>query len=189
MSSRCAGPARRSRVDRQPALALLREYHDHPLYMHLRPDAPDRAFRALFGATAVAARSDVRRRGRGSAAHRGHLRCVDTLSSPLLLPERYCYVSSAYVAPHSGNRACCERSSPPPNSGAPRAASERCAPQRGDVGRRRAGVGCPGLRGGRACQTACARGDDDTAHHDPRTRRGDLMPVITHFAHVRIGRV
>jgi GNAT superfamily N-acetyltransferase len=29
----------------------------------------------------------------------GILRCVDTLSSPLLLPERYCYVSSAYVAP------------------------------------------------------------------------------------------
>jgi GNAT superfamily N-acetyltransferase len=29
----------------------------------------------------------------------GMLRCVESIASPLLLPERYCYVSSAYVRP------------------------------------------------------------------------------------------
>jgi GNAT superfamily N-acetyltransferase len=31
----------------------------------------------------------------------GILRCVETLNSPLLHPDRYCYVSSVYVRPAS----------------------------------------------------------------------------------------
>ena len=34
----------------------------------------------------------------------GILRCVDSPSSPLLLPERYCYVSSVYVVPSERRR-------------------------------------------------------------------------------------
>src|SRR5205823_3475278 len=34
----------------------------------------------------------------------GVLRCVETFASPLLLPERYCYVSSVYVVPAERKR-------------------------------------------------------------------------------------
>jgi len=32
------------------------------------------------------------------------MRCVDTIGSPLLRPERYCYVSSVYVRPAERRR-------------------------------------------------------------------------------------
>ena len=78
-------------------LSLLREYAENPLYGRLRPDAEARAhdlyraqltspLEAIFVAEA-------------EAGVVGILRCVDTPSSPLLDPERYCYVSSAYVRP------------------------------------------------------------------------------------------
>ena len=80
-------------------LALLREYHDHPLYMHLRPDASDRAFE-LYSAQLLSPHEAMFVAELGVGRHIvGILRCVDTLSSPLLLPERYGYVSSAYVVP------------------------------------------------------------------------------------------
>ena len=83
-------------------LALLREYSDAPLYSRLRPDAPDRA-RELYYTQLISPNETM------FVAHRGEpivgiLRCVDTISSPLLLPERYCYVSSVYVIPAERRR-------------------------------------------------------------------------------------
>lgn len=78
-------------------LALLREYPDHPVYGRLRPDAELRA-RALFGAQLEAANEVVFIAETGERPV-GLVRCVETVSSPLLLPDRYCYVSSAYVQP------------------------------------------------------------------------------------------
>src|SRR5262245_10626384 len=34
----------------------------------------------------------------------GMIRCVESVSSPLLVPDRYCYVSSAYVRPEYRRR-------------------------------------------------------------------------------------
>jgi len=78
-------------------LALLREYNDHPLYGNLRPDVEDRAH-TLYRAQLTSTHdtifvAEIERRIVGV------MRCVDTPSSPLLMPERYCYVSSAYVKP------------------------------------------------------------------------------------------
>ena len=80
-------------------LALLREYSDHPLYGRLRPDARARAYELYRGQlTAPNEQIFVAEIG-GDVV--GVLRCVDMLSSPLLYPERYCYVSSVYVQPSS----------------------------------------------------------------------------------------
>jgi ribosomal protein S18 acetylase RimI-like enzyme len=81
----------------QLRLALLREYRDHPLYMNLRADASDRAFE-LYSAQLLSPHEAMFVAERGQQIV-GILRCVDTPSSPLLLPERYCYVSSVYVSP------------------------------------------------------------------------------------------
>jgi GNAT superfamily N-acetyltransferase len=56
-------------------VALLREYADHPVYGRLRPDVERRA-RVI-----------------------GIVRCADVEGSPLLLPDRYGYVTSVYVRP------------------------------------------------------------------------------------------
>ena len=79
-------------------LALLREYHDHPLYSQLRPDAPARAY-DLFRAqlTSPAEAMFIAERDHATI---GVLRAVETGGSALLLPERYCYVSSVYVRPN-----------------------------------------------------------------------------------------
>jgi GNAT superfamily N-acetyltransferase len=78
-------------------LALLREYHDHPLYRSLRADATERAFE-LYSAQLVSPNEAIFVAEIDTHIV-GLLRCADTQSSPLLLPERYCYVSSVYVAP------------------------------------------------------------------------------------------
>ena len=78
-------------------LALLHEYHDHPVYAGLRADAPDRA-RALFF-TQLTSPYETMFLAERSGRVVGILRCVDTPASPLLMPERYCYVSSVYVRP------------------------------------------------------------------------------------------
>lgn len=78
-------------------VALLREYADHPIYGRLRANAEqlarpvfaaqlDSGYEATFLATVD---GDVV----------GIIRCVETVASPLLMPDRYCYVSSAYVVP------------------------------------------------------------------------------------------
>jgi hypothetical protein len=76
-------------------LALLREYGDAPLYASLRPDAGDRARDLYFSQLVSPEETMLLAERDGSVA--GMLRCVDTVGSPLLRPERYCYVSSVYV--------------------------------------------------------------------------------------------
>ncbi len=78
-------------------LALLREYPEHPIYGRLRRDAEERA-RPIF-AQQLDAENEVMflAEVRGKAV--GLLRCVETSASPLLVPDRYCYVSSVYVNP------------------------------------------------------------------------------------------
>jgi GNAT superfamily N-acetyltransferase len=78
-------------------LALLREYGDHPIYGRLHPDADMRA-RPLFLQQIQAPDQGI-----FLAAREGHIagiaRGVDTKGSPLLMPDRYCYVTSVYVRP------------------------------------------------------------------------------------------
>ena len=78
-------------------LALLRENGDHPVYGQLRADARERAY-DVFGAQLRSPNEAMfLAEMRGSVV--GILRCVETLNSPLLHPDRYCYVSSVYVRP------------------------------------------------------------------------------------------
>lgn len=77
-------------------LALLREYADHPFYAHLRPDVRLRAYE-LYRAQVSSPYETIFIAERSRRVV-GVLRCVDTATSPVLLPERYCYISSAYVA-------------------------------------------------------------------------------------------
>ena len=85
-------------------IALLREYREHPIYGRLRPDAEARA-RPIFAAQIDADREaiflavDVPLR-----ESVGMLRCVESIASPLLVPDRYCYVSSVYVRPSHRRR-------------------------------------------------------------------------------------
>ena len=78
-------------------LALLREYGDHPIYGRLHPEAETRA-RPVFLQQVQAADQAI-----FLAAHDGRIagiaRCVDSKGSPLLMPDRYCYVTSVYVRP------------------------------------------------------------------------------------------
>lgn len=78
-------------------LALLREHHGNPLFERLHPDAPSRA-RELYRAH-LAASDQVLLLAERGAVPVGILRCVHAISSPLLLPEAYAYMSSAYVVP------------------------------------------------------------------------------------------
>ena len=77
--------------------ALLREQAPHPPYHRVHPDAERRA-RRLFAAQLVSATEALILAEHGAEAI-GILRCADIEGSPLLLPERYAYVSSVYVAP------------------------------------------------------------------------------------------
>jgi len=78
-------------------LSLLREYGDHPLYGRLHPDVRRRAFELYR--TQLASTSETMFVAVRDGDIVGVLRCVDAPSSPLLMPEHYCYVSSAYVKP------------------------------------------------------------------------------------------
>lgn len=78
-------------------LALLREYGDHPLYGNLRPDARERAYE-LYRTQLKSPHETIFVAELGPRIV-GLMRCVDMPSSPLLFPERYCYVSSVYVRP------------------------------------------------------------------------------------------
>ena len=104
MSDLAVRPARLDDLEQIVALrvALLREYHDHPLYTDLRVDAPDRA-RELYAAQLVAPDETIFLAERARHVI-GILRCVDAVGSPLLLPERYCYISSVYVLPAERRR-------------------------------------------------------------------------------------
>lgn len=78
-------------------LALLREYGDHPLYGALRDDAEERA-RELYAAQLISPHEVIQLAERGGRVV-GIMRLVDTASSPILKPDRYCYISSVYVRP------------------------------------------------------------------------------------------
>jgi GNAT superfamily N-acetyltransferase len=78
-------------------LALLREYGDHPVYGRLRPDADDRA-RDLYPSQ-LSSLDQVILLAELDRDPVGILRCVDSIGSPLLYPQRYCYVSSVFVRP------------------------------------------------------------------------------------------
>lgn len=83
-------------------LALLREYGDQELYRDLRPDAARRAYE-LYRTQLDSRFETIFLAERGSHAV-GILRCVDTPGSPLLFPDRFCYVSSVYVRPAERRR-------------------------------------------------------------------------------------
>lgn len=78
-------------------IALLREYREHPIYGRLRSDADQRA-RPVFAAQ-LEASNEVIFLAEENHVGIGLLRCVESLASPLLIPDRYCYVSSVYVVP------------------------------------------------------------------------------------------
>ncbi len=92
-------PAQLSDLDTVVALrlALLREHESNPLFERLHPDAGSRA-RELYRAH-LAASDQVILLAERDDAPVGILRCVHAVNSPLLLPEAYAYVSSAYVVP------------------------------------------------------------------------------------------
>jgi ribosomal protein S18 acetylase RimI-like enzyme len=78
-------------------LALIREYNEHPFYERVRDDVRERAFELYRSQiTSPYERIFLAERERRVV---GILRCVEMNASPLLLPERYCYVSSVYVVP------------------------------------------------------------------------------------------
>ena len=83
-------------------LALLREYGDHPLYANLRSDARDRALE-LFRAQLLSP-SETMLLAERCGDIVGLMRCVESPSSPLLFPDRFCYVSSVYVRPAERRR-------------------------------------------------------------------------------------
>ena len=78
-------------------LSLLREYGDHPIYGRLHPDAEARA-RPVFQQQILGSEQAIFLAGRDGGIA-GIVRCVDSRGSPLLIPERYCYVTSVYVKP------------------------------------------------------------------------------------------
>src|SRR3954471_13620195 len=78
-------------------VALLREYRDHPVYGQLRPDAELRA-RPVFEQQ-LRAPDQVMYLAEADSQAVGIVRCADVRSSPLLYPDRYCYVTSVYVRP------------------------------------------------------------------------------------------
>lgn len=83
-------------------IALLREYPEHPIYGRLRSDAAARA-RPIFAAQ-LESQNEVIWLAESGADVVGLLRCVETAASPLLIPDRYCYVSSVYVKPSHRRR-------------------------------------------------------------------------------------
>ncbi len=78
-------------------LALIREYEGHAVYGRLHPRAAARAPRLC--AEQLASGRDAFFLAEIDGAVVGLLRCTESHASPLLLPERFAYVSSAYVTP------------------------------------------------------------------------------------------
>lgn len=78
-------------------LALLRSHQANALFERLHPDLESRA-RDLYKTHLTAADQIILLAERGETVV-GILRCIHAISSPLLLPEAYAYLSSAYVVP------------------------------------------------------------------------------------------
>lgn len=79
-------------------VALLREYPEHPIYGQLRSNAEELA-RPVFGAQLASGNEATFLAEDDDGAAIGIIRAVESAAPPFLVPERYCYVSSAYVAP------------------------------------------------------------------------------------------
>ncbi|HEX8724120.1 MAG TPA: GNAT family N-acetyltransferase [Gemmatimonadaceae bacterium] len=78
-------------------LALVREYGEHALYGRLHPKAEERAPPLCEEQIASSRDAFFLAESEGNVV--GLLRCTESHASPLLLPERFAYVSSAYVVP------------------------------------------------------------------------------------------
>ena len=78
-------------------LSLLREHRTNPLFERLHPDVDSRA-RDIYR-THLSSKDQIILLAERDEATVGILRCVHANSSPLLLPESYAYLSSAYVVP------------------------------------------------------------------------------------------
>lgn|SRR5256885_3973559 len=78
-------------------VALLRENASHPVYGRLRADVRERAYN-MFAAQ-LRSTQEVMFLAESGDEVIGIIRCVETLNSPLLHPDRYCYISSVYVRP------------------------------------------------------------------------------------------
>jgi GNAT superfamily N-acetyltransferase len=78
-------------------LALLREYAAHPVYGRLHPEVEARA-RPLFEQQIRAVDQAIFLAEREGEVV-GIVRCADVKGSPLLVPERYCYITSVFVRP------------------------------------------------------------------------------------------
>jgi GNAT superfamily N-acetyltransferase len=91
--------AQREDVDAIAALrlALIREYEGHPVYGQLHPNAGTRARQLCDEQLGSARDAFFIAEAEGDLV--GILRCTESHASPLLLPERFGYLSSAYVRP------------------------------------------------------------------------------------------
>lgn len=78
-------------------LALLHEHQSNPLFERLHPDAAKRA-RDIYRSH-IESHEQIVLLALRDTEPVGILRCVHAVSSPLLLPESYGYMSSAYVVP------------------------------------------------------------------------------------------
>jgi ribosomal protein S18 acetylase RimI-like enzyme len=78
-------------------LALLREYANHPVYGRLHPEVEARA-RPLFEQQIKATDQAIFLAEREGEVV-GIARCADVKGSPLLVPDRYCYITSVFVRP------------------------------------------------------------------------------------------
>ena len=88
-------------------LQLIRESTPNAIYSRVRHDAVARA-RKLYGSQLQSDRECVFLAERGEEIV-GIIRCVESAGSPLLYPERYCYIGSAYVKPELRRRGILRR--------------------------------------------------------------------------------
>jgi GNAT superfamily N-acetyltransferase len=77
-------------------LELLKEHSRHPIYGRLRDDALQTARRRT--ALQIASGRQVTYLACEGKVPVGMLRCIDARGSPLLVPPRYAYVTSVFVA-------------------------------------------------------------------------------------------
>ena len=83
-------------------LSLLHEYRDHPVYGRIRRDAEDVAHEVF--SRQLAASNETTFLAEFDNTPVGLMRCAEMVSSPLLVPDHYCYVSSVYVRPDQRRR-------------------------------------------------------------------------------------
>ena len=186
-------PARLDDLDQIVALrlALLREYREHPLYIRsARRRARSRARRSVLHAADRARRDHFARRTRSGSVV-GTLALRRRTGSPLLLPERYCYVSSVYVAPGG---AAARRASRALRRGRALVRRARRSTRCGCTTRRRRTPRPPcgarsASRSSKRSVAACFRRDAAVAPGIADARRALADAGHHDLAHVRLGRL